>query len=64
MEKMKDILFTVITSIIFLGIAALGIIGCVNEDVSLIAKILSVTVISVLACGFDLALNLYWWGVI
>jgi hypothetical protein len=65
MEKMENILFTIITSVIFLGVVALGIVCCVNDETSLlIEKVLSITIISVLGGGFDLALNLYWWGVI
>ena len=65
MEKMENILFTIITSVIFLGVVALGIVCCVNDETSLlIEKVLSIIIISVLSVGFDLTLNLYWWGLI
>ena len=64
MEKMKKILFTIITTIILFGIAAFGIITCVNEDGSLIEKIFGVAAISVVSCSYDIVINLYLWDLI
>lgn len=64
MEKMKNILFTVITSIISLGVIAFAIISCINSDGSLIEKILGVIILFTAGGGYDIVLNLYWWGLI